>query len=173
MNGQTQGGAPNFIGYDYMQLSAKAPMLALMLDAYQSMGWQPEQNSRSTVNIQLKRKRKIVNKTELTRLQRHFEACLGNLYALEKTKTQGATMLAIAIGIAGTAFMAGAVFAITATPPIVWLCVLLSLPGAAGWALPVWAYRKAVRHKTKSVETMLEKQYDEIAEICEKASKLL
>lgn len=35
---------------------------------------------------------------------------------------------ALVVGVIGTVFVAGSVFAITHTPPIYWLCVLLVVP---------------------------------------------
>lgn len=93
------------------------------------------------MTIRMKRDRKIINKMELTRLQRHFEACLNEMEALEKSKTSAATVWALAVGILGTVFVAGSAFAITHEPPIVWLCILLAIPGFIGWILPYFIYR--------------------------------
>lgn len=58
----------------------------------------------------MRRDRKIVNKAELTRLQRKFESCVGQLLSLEHSKTSAATVGSLVIGVIGTAFMAGSVF---------------------------------------------------------------
>lgn len=114
-----------------------------------------------------------MNKPELTRLQRHFEACMEEIVALEKSKDSFAKMLSLSAGIVGTAFMAGAVFAVTATPPIIWLCVLLGIPGFVGWTIPIFLYRTFARQQAKKLEPLLEAKQDEIYAICEKASKLV
>ena len=44
------------------------------------------------MTLRLKRDRKIVNKTELTRLQRNFEACVREIQSLENSKTSKATI---------------------------------------------------------------------------------
>lgn len=80
--------------------------------AYESFGWvlderAQENSSAGKGMLLLKRERKIVNKAELTRLQRHFESCMDEIRALESSKTSSATIWAIAAGLAGTAFMAG------------------------------------------------------------------
>lgn len=93
--------------------------------------------------LKLKRNRKIVNKVELTRLQRHFEADVQDIISLENSKTSLATIHALVIGILGTAFMVGSVFAVTAEPPIIWLCILLAIPAFAGWILPYFVYKKS------------------------------
>lgn len=121
----------------------------------------------------MKRNRKITNKTELTRLQRNFEACVGEIQALEKNKTSGATIYAMVCGIIGTAFMAGSTFAVTAQPPHIILCIILAVPGLIGWILPYFLYKRTVWKQTEKMSLLIEEKYDEIYEICEKGNKLL
>ena len=84
----------------------------------------------------MKRDRKIINKMELTRLQRNFEAYVEEIRHLEKEKTSLPSIVAITTGIIGTAFIAGSTFAVTANPPHIVLCILLAIPGFLGWILP-------------------------------------
>ena len=92
---------------------------------------------------------------------------------MEQSKTTGSTIAALVIGIIGTAFMAGSVFAVTAEPPVIWLMVLLAIPGLIGWVLPFFLYRRILRKKTAELEPLKEQKYDEIDQICEKGSRLL
>lgn len=110
---------------------------------------------------------------ELTRLQRNFEACVSEIEALEKSKTSSATMYALSLAMIGTAFMAGSVFAVTASPPHIILCILLAIPGFLGWILPYFLYKRIVGKQTEKLTPLIEKKYDEIYEICEKGNKLL
>ena len=57
--------------------------------------------------MKFKRDRKILNKAELTHLRRQFDACVGEIVALEKSKRENATIMSIIIELIGTAFMAG------------------------------------------------------------------
>jgi phosphate/sulfate permease len=114
-----------------------------------------------------------MNKMELTRLQRNFEFCLKEIYNLEQSKTSQATMYALVIGILGTAFMAGSVFAITAQTPRIILSIILAIPAIAGWVLPYFLYHNIVRKRTQKVAALIEEKQDEIYEICEKGNKLL
>ena len=82
-------------------------------------------------------------------------------------------MWALFIGLLGTAFMAGSVFAVTAQPPHIILCIVLAIPAFAGWVLPLFVYRKIVQKQTEKMIPLIEEKYDEIYEICEKGSKLL
>ena len=87
--------------------------------------------------------------------------------SLEASKTNAATALSIATGVIGTGFMAGSVFAVTAEPPIIWLCVLMAIPGFLGWILPYFVYQKTKRKKAQKVQPYIEEKHDEIYKICE------
>lgn len=167
-----------FTSYEYKELNIKEDLASFYLDCYENFGWKqdenfPPQNNGGKTVLKLKRNRKLVNKVELTRLQRHFEANMEEIFALENSKTSAATACSLAIGILGTACMAGSVFAVTATPPIIWLCILLAIPAFAGWIAPYFVFRKVKEEKTKKVTPYIEAKYDEIYEICEKGHALL
>ena len=93
--------------------------------------------------------------------------------SLENSKHSRATMAAITTGIIGTAFMAGSVFAVTARPPIIWLTVLLAIPGFALWGGGYFVCQAVKRKRTETVTPLIEKKYDEAYEVCEKGNKLL
>lgn len=174
-----------FVAYEYKEISADMNQISFLLDAYENFGWEADGNiheSPETVHnphqqkkavLHLKRNRKIINKMELTRLQRNFEACVDEIATLEKSKTSKATVYALAIGIVGTAFMAGSTFAVTAQPPRILLCILLAIPGFIGWILPYFVYKKVVGKQTEKAEALIEEKYDEIYAICEKGNRLL
>lgn len=167
-----------YISYEYKELKVEDEQASFYLDCYENFGWQqdekfPPKTAGGTTVIKLKRSRKIVNKVELTRLQRHFEADVQDIAALEKSKSSKAMSLALTIGVIGTAFMAGSVFAVTAEPPVIWLCVLLAIPAFAGWILPYFVYKKVLDDTAKKVTPYIDEKYDEIYEICEKGHSLL
>ena len=122
--GELREDSAPYVGYDYKEIPANADKTPLYLDGYESFGWvleerpgtQPLKNKGKLV---LRRDRKIVNKMELTRLQRHFEACLRELDQLEESRTARARICAVMTGILGTAFLAGSTFAVTHQPPMV------------------------------------------------------
>lgn len=174
----------NYIGYEYKEITADNSRVALLMDGYESFGWEvteslPEsskgrrEGGGQRTLIRLKRDRKILNKAELTRLQRNFEACVSQIQMLEQKKTFSATVYAISFGLIGTAFMAGSVFAVTAQPPHYILCILLAVPGFLGWIFPYSLYKKIAGRQTEKITPLIEEKYDEIYEICEKGSKLL
>ena len=174
----------NFVGYEYKELLTEDSRFSFLLDGYENFGWELDENlpenreSRNPVTqqkkvLRLKRNRKIVNKMELTRLERNFEACVNEIDKLEKEKTSTATVYALVLGIIGTAFMAGSTFAVTAQPPSYILCIILAVPGFLGWIFPYFLYKKTVGKQTERVTPLIEEKYDEIYEICEKGNKLL
>jgi hypothetical protein len=177
MNGEERD-RKNYVGYEYKEILTDSSKVSQYLDGYMNFGWIPDENLRQekdskTVMLRLKRDRKIMNKTELTRLQRHFEGCMQQIETLENSKTSMATAISIAIGVIGTIFMAGSTFAVVNEPPIIWLCILLAIPGFIGWIIPYFMFVSIVRKRTKSVNPLIEDKYDEIYEICEKGSRLL
>ena len=124
--------------------------------------------------LYFRRNRNISNKAELTRLQRNFDSCIHEMEELNRSKTATATalMAALFVGILGTACMTGSVFAVVAEPPIIWLTILLAVPGFAGWILPYFLYRMLVRKKEAEINPLIEQKYDEIYMICEKGNHL-
>lgn len=168
----------DFTSYEYKEMHVKAEQASFCLDCYENFGWQQDDNfspqeNGGIVTLKLKRNRKIVNKVELTRLQRNFEADMDEISSLENSKTTQAIIASLTIGIIGTAFMAGSVFAVTAEPPVIWLCILLAIPAFAGWIFPYFVYKKLKEIKTKKVTPYIEEKYEEIYEICEKGHSLL
>lgn len=145
-----------FNAYEYLELNVPRTQASFYLDSYENFGWVQDENLPvkelgGNTTLQLKRDRKIANKAELTRLQRNFEACMTELESLERSKTVTATAAALATGMAGTAFMAGSVFAIVAPQPHIVLCIILAIPAFAGWIAPYFLYRKLKAKKTKDV----------------------
>ncbi len=168
----------NFVAYEYKSISVDVDQASLYMDAYENFGWEPDEKMQSaeafgTVNLRFRRNRKIVNKTELTRLQRHFDACMDEIKKLEESKKSAATAVSIAAGVVGTAFMAGSVFAVTANPPLIPLCILLAIPGFLGWILPFFLFRAIVHRRTEKIAPLIEAKYDEAYEVCDKGHKLI
>jgi len=177
MNNEITKGGSEYVGYDYKTVAVDSEMASMFTDAYANFGWlsdgAQERQLTGAVVLKLKRDRKILNKTELTRLQQHFEACIDEIKSLENSKTTTATAYSIALGLVGTMFMAGSVFAVTAEPPLVLLCVLLGIPGIIGWALPYYIFKLFVNKRTMQITPLIEQKYDEMHEICEKGNALI
>ena len=167
-----------YIGYEYKKIIVSEENASWYIDCYESFGWEQADHAMTvtdghTVTISLKRDRKIINKTELTRLQRNFEACAAEIARLERSRQTAATVWALIAGITGTAFMAGSVFAVTHEPPVIWLCILLAIPAFAGWIAPYFLYRAVMAGRTAKIQPMIEEKQEEIYTLCEKGHQLL
>jgi hypothetical protein len=53
------------------------------------------------------------------------------------------------------------------------LCIILAIPAFAGWIAPYLLFRKISSRKSGEVTPLIDKKYDEIYDICEKASSLV
>lgn len=166
----------NYVGYEYQDFTVKRDMTSMYADGLQCFGWEAEGNHPTiskpdSVVMKCKRDRKIRNKAELTRLQRQFDACVSDIQSLEFSKYVKSSAIAYIVGIVGTAFMAGSVFAVMAQMTV--LCVILAIPAFVGWVLPYFLYRASVARKSAEVAPLIDQKYDEIYTVCEKASALL
>ena len=136
-----------FESFDYTKVTVAENQMSQYMDGYEHFGWKVDSNvpiekGMGKVTIHLKRSRTVLNKMELTRLQRHFEACMSEIAALENSTESFAMIAALTSGISGCAFMAGSVFAVTAAKPIIWLMILLAIPGFFLWGIAYPLYEK-------------------------------
>ena len=168
-----------FIGsFDYFNVSVDDEYCSQYMDGYQKFGWKMDENVKpeknmGKVTLHMKRSRNIVNKVELTRLQRNYEYCMDEIITLEHSKSSVPTMVSLTCGLIGCAFMAGSVFAVTNEPPIIWLTVLLAIPGFFLWGAAYFSYKAVKKYRTEKVNPLIEEKYDEVYEVCEKAFRLL
>jgi hypothetical protein len=167
----------NFIAYEYKEITASRDMEGVYTDGYPNFGWQLDNADSSSigfsaVRLRFKRDRKIRNKAELSRLQRQFESDITKIENLERSKTTFAIVSAITVGLVGTAFMAGSVFAFIYAEMIP-LMIILALPGFVGWALPYFLYRKIKAKRETVAAGLIDEQYDAIYDVCGKANALL
>lgn len=164
--------------YDYKKITVEESLCSQYMDGYESFGWKqdenlPQEKMAGKVTLHFKRSRNILNKTELIRLEQHYAACMEEIAALEASKNSVPTMVSLTCGLVGCAFMAGSVFAVTAEPPIIWLTVLLGIPGFLLWAAAYFGYREAKVRRSAKVQPLIEAKYDEAYTVCEKAQQLL
>jgi len=157
MNGITKNGA-DFIGYEYKEIVVDRDKEGVYADGYPNFGWKLEGSTDSmfglsTMSLKFKRDRKILNKAELTRLQRQFESNVNEIEKLEQSKTRTAFIAALAIGLLGTAAMAGSVFAFLAG--MVPLCIVLAIPAFIGWAVPYFGYIKITNKRIQTVAPLI------------------
>jgi hypothetical protein len=99
----------NFIGYEYKEIAASRNLEGVYADGYPNFGW--ELDGGNYGRLKFKRNRKIRNKVELSRLQREFESKIREVENLERSKTSGAQVTALTVGLIGTVLLGGATFA--------------------------------------------------------------
>ncbi len=164
--------------FDYWKVTVEEDLLSQYIDGYEKFGWRMDENrqpekSMGKVTLHMKRGCHIINKVELTRLQQHYEACMEEICTLEASKGSVPAMVSLTCGLVGCGFMAGSVFAVTATPPVIWLTVLLAIPGFLLWAAAYFCYKPVRQRRSKKVAPLIEAKYDEACEVCEKAFRFL
>ena len=164
-------------GFDYLKVTVEEDFLSQYMDCYEKFGWRMDENvptekSLGKATLHMKRSRHIANKVELVRLQQHYEACMEEVRTLEASKSSTPTMVSLTCGLVGCGFMAGSVFAVTAAPPVIWLTVLLAVPGFALWAAAYFCHKPVKSRRTRKVAPLIEAKYDEAYEVCEKAYRL-
>ena len=163
--------------FDYLKVTVEEDFLSQYIDGYEKFGWRidgnmPTETSLGKATLHMKRGRHIANKVELVRLQQHYEACMGEIRTLEASKGSVPAAVSLACVLAGCAFMAGSVFAVTATPPVVWLTVLLAIPGFALWAAAYFCHKPVKSRRIQKVTPLIEAKYDEAYGVCDKALRL-
>ncbi len=72
-----------------------------------------------------------------------------------------AMIAALTSGISGCAFMAGSVFAVTAAKPIIWLMILLAIPGFFLWGIAYPLYKNVKKRREEKVKPLIEAKLDE------------
>ena len=166
-----------FVGYEHQNITVKnKDTEKLYIDNYKNFGWifegyEPSIQNVMTTTLKFKRDRKITNKTELTRLQRQFDSCVKVIEKLEFSKAFNASAIAYGIGVVGAGFTVGTVFAFLGSLTV--LGVVLAIPALVGWVLPYLLYNRVLKNKTEKNTPLIEQQYDEIYEACEKGNSLI
>ena len=160
-----------FESFDYTKVAVAENQMSQYMDGYEHFGWRVDSNvpiekGMGKVTIHLKRSRAVLNKMELTRLQRHFEACMSEIAALENSTESFAMIAALTSGISGCAFMA-------AEKPIIWLMILLAIPGFFLWGIAYPLYKNVKKRREEKVEPLIEAKLDEAEKVCEKGHALL
>ncbi len=168
--------------YEYLEVVNDSSLIPLLMDGYESFGWeitkqtqlmQEEKNGKHLSNekLGLRRNRHILNKMELTRLQRNFESCVVELVKMEKNKKRKGRTTAISMTIIGCTLVAISVFFITMSIHIV-ASTVIGLIGIIMWILSIPVYRKIVESETKRINSLIDQKYEEIYIICAKGKKI-
>ncbi len=173
-----------FVAYEYKEATVDRKRASEYLDGYENFGWELDDAyethasytgmpvGESMITLHLRRDRRIINKMELTRLQRQFEACMKEIQTLENSSEMKATLRALGAGVVGLAFLFCAVFTGIAGQTLTWISVLLAIPGVICCAAALPIYKRAYQRRASVVEPLLDAKYEEICTICEKGHRL-
>ena len=145
-----------FESFDYTKVTVAENQMSQYMDGYEHFGWRVDSNvpiekGMGKVAIHLKRSRAVFNKMELTRLQRHFEACMSEIAALENSTESYAMIAALTSGISGCAFMAGFFL----------------------WGIAYPLYKNVKKWREEKVRPLIEAKRNEAEKVCEKGHALL
>jgi len=157
---------------EYIDVNVNQNLVQLCSDCYKELGWDiiNASSAVNSVSIKMQRDRKIKNRAALCDLQRKCEEAFSSIEKLERMKTSKAMGMSLGIGIVGTAFMAGSVFAYLAS--MILFSIILAIPAFIGWTLPYFFYKKIYKETSTKVNVMIEHNYDVIYDSCKKASYL-
>lgn len=162
-----------FVMNEYLDVNVKQDLVQLCSDCYHALGWTIINTSTGidSVTLKMQRDRKIKNRVALCDLQRKCEEAFTAIEKLESSKTTKAMSVSLGVGIVGTVFMAGSVFAYLAA--MLPLSILLAIPGFIGWGFPYFLYKKYRKESADKIKPVIDRNYDIIYEACEKANQLL
>lgn len=175
---QTGNTGRDYVGWEYKEIRLGHADIAAYLDGYESFGWELDEE-RSIIRedgeciIQLKRDRRLLNRQELTRLQRNYEDCREQIDRLRQSVRSQGTAVSLAVGILGCPFAAGSILASSAEPPNLLLCAFFAVPALICWILPVFLFRAVCDRRKRRIVPLIEEKYDEIYALCEKGKGLL
>lgn len=163
------------VEYEYVEKQVTQSVAPLYISGYESFGWILDNNdgmsdSASSWIITFKRKRKIRNKAELTRLQHNFDACVNEVLELEASTHKAADIASYGVGITGSALVIGSI-SLKFVLKIINLC--FAVLGIIDWLIPWFLNKAMVKRKAREIKPLMEQKYNEMRIICGKASALL
>lgn len=169
MEQQLTGITPDFVGYEYTSVRVSAAHESMVVDGYRNFGWLPD-GSRNGM-LRFKRDRSLLNKTELTRLQRQFDSHLRELDSLEKAPGYKSSLIGWCVGLLGCVFLGGATFSYLGGFMV--LMVVLAVPGFLCWLGAAPIANKIRRVVEVCNEPTIDHLYDMNYDVCRRANSLL
>ena len=170
MERRTTEPTADFVGYEYTCVKVDAANRSMVADAYRNFGWMTVDGARRGM-LEFKRDRNLLNRVELTRLQRQFDAHMRELERLERTPARRSSIVGWSVGLAGCVFLGGATFAYLAG--LMALMVVLAVPGFLCWfgahPLAKRVRRTAEERNVTAIDHLCDMNYD----VCRRANALL
>ena len=162
--------------YEYKNITVPNDMKMVYADGYAHFGWEymgmeTGFQGNLTVVLKFKRDRRLKDRNDLNRLEREFENGLKEVERLERKKSASIMASALGAGVAGLAFLAGAVVSFMAGG--VFLGVVLLIPALGGC---VMGFVNSIRVRAKKelqTAPQIDGHYDAVYQACEEAHTLL
>lgn len=167
---------PTFVAYEYLTLQVPRTLEPVYKDSFNNFGWQfedysPNLGNPASVNLKLKRDRRLKNRPVILELQRKCHTALENITRLEKSKTTAAITAATAFGLVDCSLIAGAVFAVLAESWV--LMGVLQVLGLAACLGGYLSYNKVQSSRSARVAPLIDREYETVYETTEQAHIIL
>lgn len=171
----TPASESEFVAYEYSTVRVPRELEGLYADSYRDFGWivdgrQPGPTAGTASTLQLKRDRRLKNRSMIVELQRSCDTALTSIAALDRSASTTAISVAIAFGIAGSALLAGSVFLLGGG--LIVLSIVLGAVGLLGWLAGYLGFGRAKTRRAAQVAPRITELYETVYETREQASRL-
>lgn len=168
----------DFVTYEYKTIVTDCKEQSRVSDMYEAFGWEitSESTSLKKTTLSMKRNRNIAHKAELNRLERQADKILGNLNALERSKTTSAKVFSWIFGIVATLVFGGAMCIVMLNEnslPAMICGILTGILGIALGALNYPIYTKLTERAVKNVLPAIDDCEEKLANVMEEGNYLL
>lgn len=169
----------DFVSYEYRTKTVKTKNQSRAMDMYEAFGWEITATTPTLVDqvtLSLRRDRKQKHKQELTKLERQAEDGLDAIDALERSKTQSASIFSYIFGIIAALVLGGGMsmaMLIENNIPAFAGGIILGVVGIAMCSVNYFIYKKIAARKIKQILPLLDEAEEKLANILEKGNDLL
>jgi len=169
----THPASTEFIAHEYTTVRAPRDLARLYEDTYRAFGWTvtDEHTVPGSTEFKLKRDRSIRTRSAIAELERKAQRSLTTIGRLSNSPRTFAMTSAIAIGLIGTAFLAGSVF--TLLGGFIVASIALGVVGLLGWAGGAASYLLVRNRRTAKIAARIDAEYRTVYECAEQATRLL
>ncbi len=165
--------------YDYKTVKTKRALEAIICDSYENLGWEfmgssTCEGSPFHENLSFKRNRKIANKVQLLKLQEKIDNSILTIETLQSKQKNAGVPEAITTGVVGALVLGGGMSMVMTLSGIGYMIGGIALGvvgiglGFVGW----WIHNVINKKKSAKISTLLEAEFDKLADLCEQAHKL-
>lgn len=163
--------------YEYARTAVASDLATVATDCYESMGFELTSAKTSqtggTAVLAFRRSRKVRGKAQLAKLQRTADDLIAQLAELDREKTRGATVKALAVGIVSALVLGIGMCCTMVWTQLMVLGVIVGLAGIAGCVAAWVLYRSTARKDAARLAPRIEATYDQLATVCEEAQSVL